>query len=198
LGLAYLDTGSMYRAVVLYCDQVGVDLADPAAVTTATAQLPLTCRTDPADPRLYLNDADISEAIRAPEVSRTVSAVATNLPARRILGQRQRDIIATAVPGIVAEGRDITTVVAPDAAVRILLTASPEARLRRRALEVRGSVDQAALGATADEVLARDARDATVVEFQQAADGVVLFDTSDLDIPGAIQEFLRIVGAFDG
>ena len=90
----------------------------------------------------------------------------------REMKRRQRQIIAEATTGIIAEGRDITTVVAPDADVRVLLTASEEARLARRALEVRGAADTAALEATRDEVLRRDADDSTVSRFMTAEDGV--------------------------
>ena len=95
--------------------------------------------------------------------------------------------------GVVAEGRDITTVVAPDADVRILLTASEEARLARRALEVHGVADAAAVAATRDHVVRRDAKDSTVVEFLTAADGVVTVDSSPLTLDETVEAVLAVV-----
>lgn len=95
--------------------------------------------------------------------------------------------------GIVAEGRDITTVVAPDAHVRVLLTASEEARLARRALEVRGSADAAALAQTRDEVLRRDRDDSTVSEFMTAQDGVTTIDSSNLTIDQVVDAVLTLI-----
>jgi cytidylate kinase len=130
-----------------------------------------------------------------------VSAVATNLEVRAELGRLQRAAIeAERAPssfsggrGIVAEGRDITTVVAPDADVRVLLTASEAARLARRARDVHGTDDAAAVEATRDQVLRRDADDSTVVEFQVAADGVVTVDSSHLDFEQTVQAVLDVV-----
>jgi cytidylate kinase len=123
--------------------------------------------------------------------------VATNLEVRAELRRRQREIIDAArigePRGCVAEGRDITTVVAPDADVRILLTADERARLARRALEVHGAADEAALAATRDQVLRRDADDATVSSFQVAADGVLHLDSSALDFEQTVDAVLDAI-----
>jgi cytidylate kinase len=138
-------------------------------------------------------------------VSEQVSALSTNLAVRAELVARQRDLVAaeraggfSGGRGVVAEGRDITTVVAPDAEVRVLLTAHAGARLARRALEVHGAADEAAVAATRDQVLRRDARDATVVEFQRPAPGVVLVDSSDLDLEETVQAVLDVVARATG
>lgn len=201
LGLAFLDTGAMYRAATWWCLAQQVSLADRAAVADAVRRMPLVQGLDPAGPTVVVGGTDISEAIRETSISEQVSAVATNLAVRDELGRLQRAVIAgQAAPdswshgrGIVAEGRDITTVVAPDATVRILLTASEEARLARRAREVHGSADAAAVEATRDQVLRRDADDSTVVQFHRAADGVITLDSSDLDLEETIAAALRIV-----
>ena len=125
---------------------------------------------------------------------------------RAELRRLQREAIAgQTVPGsfsegrgIVAEGRDITTVVAPDADVRVLLTASEEARLARRAKELHGAADAAAVDATRDQVLRRDRDDSTVVEFQVAADGVVTVDSSDLDLEQTVDAVLDVVARLTG
>ena len=118
LGLAFLDTGAMYRAVTWLALQEGVDLDDRAAVAELLAHASIRVDMDPRRPAISINGVDVSEAIRAPEVSAAVSAIATNLDVRADLVARQKKLIADAAQGIVAEGRDITTVVAPDAGVR--------------------------------------------------------------------------------
>jgi GTP-binding protein len=197
LGLAYLDTGAMYRAATLWAQQEVGDLTDQAAVADAVAEMPIAVGLDPDEPVFELDDVDVSEAIRTTAVSTEVSKVATNLDVRAILRGMQREIIEAASgedgDGIVAEGRDITTVVAPDADVRILLTASEEARLRRRAIDVHGEAGEAAVEATRDQVLRRDRDDSTVMEFQVAADGVVTVDSSDLDFEQTVQAVLAVV-----
>jgi len=191
LGAAYLDTGAMYRAVTWHALDAGTDLADAAAVAAAVKAADLFISTDPDVEKVTIHGTDVTEAIREPFVSAAVSAVATNLEARAELVARQRAIIA-AHPRIVAEGRDITTVVAPDAEARILLTASEEARLRRRGLQLGGTQSAAELEA---QVLARDAKDSTVVNFQVAADGVVTVDSSDLDFEQTVATVLEAIKA---
>ncbi|MGL5910476.1 MAG: (d)CMP kinase [Phycicoccus sp.] len=198
LGIGYLDTGAMYRALTWWCLQRGVDLADTAAVADAARALPLVMGTDPAAPTVTVGGTDVSAAIRTSEVSTVVSRVATNLEVRPVLQRLQRDLIARvaeATGGVVAEGRDITTVVAPDAEVRVLLTASAEARLRRRSAELHGRADDRAVEATRDQVLRRDRDDATVSSFAEAADGVVPVDTSDLDFEASVEAVLDIVAS---
>ena len=205
LGLAYLDTGAMYRAATWWCLSEGVDLTDTAAVADEVRRLPLVMGLDPARPTVHVAGVDVAGPIRETWVSEQVSALSTNLAVRAELVARQRDLVAaertagfSAGRGVVAEGRDITTVVAPDAEVRVLLTASASARLARRALEVHGAADEAAVAATSDQVLRRDARDSTVVEFQRPADGVVLVDSSDLDLPQTVQAVLDVVERLTG
>ncbi|MBD7998644.1 (d)CMP kinase [Oerskovia gallyi] len=221
LGTAYLDTGAMYRAATWWCLEEGVDLADQAAVAAAVDVMPLVMGIDPAAPTVHGDGTDGGEASRTTEISTAVSAVATNLAVRAELRRLQRVIIAAESSasasaasstsaasaassesagtsfsggrGIVAEGRDITTVVAPDADVRILLTASEEARLARRSLEVHGAADAAAVEATKDQVLRRDRDDSTVSQFHVAADGVVTVDSSDLDFEQTVQAVPDVV-----
>ncbi|GEL93588.1 (d)CMP kinase [Cellulomonas composti] len=200
LGLAYLDTGAMYRAATLWCLTQGTPLTDRHAVAEQVRALPLEIDLDPAAPAVRVAGEDVSVAIRATEISSAVSAVATNLEARAELGRRQRTVIEdestggwSGGRGVVAEGRDITTAIAPDADVRVLLTASEAARLSRRAKELHGSDDEAAVAATRDQVVRRDADDATVVEFQVAADGVVTVDSSDLNLEQTVAAVLDVV-----
>jgi cytidylate kinase len=197
LGLAYLDTGAMYRAACWSALEHGIDLADGAAVAEHVRRLPLVMGTDPAAPWVRVGDADVSTLIRQTRISTDVSVVATNLEVRAELRRRQREIIDAARlgerHGCVAEGRDITTVVAPDADVRILLTADERSRLTRRAIELHGSADEQTLAATRDQVVRRDADDATVSSFQVAADGVLHLDSSHLDFEQTVQAVLDLV-----
>ncbi|MFJ2618245.1 (d)CMP kinase [Glutamicibacter sp. NPDC087344] len=189
LHAAYLDTGAMYRAITYSVLAEGTDLDDAAAVAQAVRDAQLSISVDPDAERVVIGDLDVTEAIREPRISEQVSTVATNVEARAELVRRQQQIIA-ANARIVAEGRDITTVVAPDADARILLTASEEARLRRRGLQLGGTQNEAQL---ATQVLERDAKDSTVVNFTQAADGVITVDSSDLDFEQTIAAVLDAV-----
>lgn len=199
LGLEYLDTGAMYRAATWSALRAGLDLADQAAVARHVRTLPLTMGTDPARPGVQVDGQDVAAEIRQTRISSQVSAVATNLEVRAELKRRQRELIEVArrgpARGVVAEGRDITTVVAPDADVRILLTASESARLARRSREVHGSDAAHALEATRDQVLRRDADDAAVSSFHAAADGVLELDSSDLDFEQTVRAVLAAVHA---
>lgn len=206
LGLAYLDTGAMYRAATWWAVHEGAALTDTAAVADLVRRMPLVMGVDPERPTVHVDGVDVGEAIRRTEISEVVSAVATNLDVRAELGRLQREEIAaqgrpgsfSGGRGIVAEGRDITTVIAPDADVRLLLTASEDARLARRAREVHGSVDAAALHATRDQVLRRDADDSTVATFHVAADGVVTVDSSELDLDETVDVVLDVVARIAG
>ncbi|MEB7447538.1 (d)CMP kinase [Arthrobacter koreensis] len=186
----YLDTGAMYRAVTIACMRAGIDLADAVAVEAATRNADIDLSTSPDAEWVRVGGEDVTQAIREPEVSSNVSAVATTLGARAELVRRQQQLIKDSGLRIVAEGRDITTVVAPTAEVRILLTASEEARLRRRGVQLGGSQSAAALR---EQVLTRDVKDSTVVNFQQAADGVITVDSSDLDFEETVRAVLDVV-----
>jgi len=201
LDLAYLDTGAMYRALTWWCAQQGVDLEDESAVARAARDLPLHMGTDPSSSSVQVAGVVIDEAIRTSVISEAVSKVATNLAVRAELCDRQRALIAESVEnsgGVVAEGRDITTVVAPDAHVRILLVANQQARLTRRARELHGEADHAAVTATHDQIVRRDKDDSTVSQFMEAAEGVTLIDTSDLDFQQSVDAVLNIVGIQTG
>ncbi|WP_216379318.1 (d)CMP kinase [Arcanobacterium phocae] len=201
LDLGYLDTGAMYRAATWWALHTNVDLDDQNAVEESAKQMPLEVVLDPQAQRFVCDGVDITADIRTSELSKVVSKVAVNIPVRHEMLRRQRAIIESQdAPdsyskgrGIVAEGRDITTVVAPDADVRVLLTASEEARLARRALEIRGSADADALAQTRDEVIRRDRDDSTVSEFMTAQDGVTTIDSSNLSIDEVVGAVIQLV-----
>ncbi|MDR0593350.1 MAG: (d)CMP kinase [Bifidobacteriaceae bacterium] len=193
LGLAYLDTGAMYRAAALWADQAGL-LDQPEALPKLVQQMPLEISLDPADPTVRLAGRDVTGPIRTSRVSGIVSRLSTVVPARRVLVARQRAIVAAnRRPGIVVEGRDITTVVAPEADVRLLITASEAARLRRRALDQRGQAGAEAIAATRDEVLRRDRDDSAVAQFLEPPPGVTVIDSSDLSVDQTVAAVLELV-----
>lgn len=183
LGLAYLDTGAMYRAATWLVLNSDVDASDQDAVAALIEAADIASTMTPSEPAIAINGTDVTEAIREPAVSAAVSSVATNLAVRANLIARQRAIIAEARQGIVAEGRDITTVVAPDAPVRVLLVADPAARVARRQAELG---EKATSDEVTDQVIRRDRDDSTVAVFTEAADGVVVVDSTHLSLPEVI------------
>src|SRR5690625_2162481 len=193
-----LDTGAMYRALAWHCLEHGIDFGDREAVARAAQELDLQLGTDPSGAEVVVGGRDITAEIRTERISQQVSAVATNTLVRPILQRRQREILfATAAERgtCVAEGRDITTVVAPDAAVRVLLTASDEERMRRRASELDLEENEETRGRMADQVLRRDRDDATVSQFHTAADGAATIDTTGLGIDDVVVAILALVDA---
>jgi cytidylate kinase len=159
LGLRYLDTGAMYRAITWWMLRHDVPVDDPAAVAARCGDPVIASGTDPAAPTITVDGADVAAAIRTPEVTGAVSAVSAVPQVRARLLDLQRDAIAGALDagGIVVEGRDIGSVVAPDADVKIYLTADAAARAARRTAEEGGSD----VAATESSLLARDQIDST-------------------------------------
>jgi cytidylate kinase len=155
LGLRYLDTGAMYRAMAWWMLQQGVDVDDPDAVAARSGDPTISSGTDPLAPTISVDGTDVAEAIRTPEVNAAVSAVSAVPQVRARLLLLQRSAIAGG--GSVGEGRDMGSVVAPDAEVKIYLTADAAARAARRALEEGG----ADVAATESSLLARDRIDST-------------------------------------
>jgi CMP/dCMP kinase len=196
LGLRYLDTGAMYRALTWWFMDLGADTSDTALVAARTAEPDIEVSTDPDDPWTRVNGRDVSADIRTPQVSAQVSAVARVPAVREHLIARQRAIIAAA-PGIVAEGRDIGTVVARDAAVKVFLTADPLARARRRAAELAATVGESTVGeATVGETEAAQARrDRLDAAQSQMAPDAVYMDATDLTLAEVIEEIARLARA---
>jgi CMP/dCMP kinase len=187
----YLDTGAMYRAVTFAVLRSG---GDPAAVA---ASVRIELGTDPTDPTVLLDGVDVSAEIRGPEVTLAVSAVSAVAEVRRILVQQQRAAIAavlSSLGGIVVEGRDIGTVVAPDAALKVYLTASPDARAQRRSRQDLAAGRSATVEATLADVERRDRLDSTrTASPLRKAEDAVEVDTTELDLPGVLAELLAIV-----
>jgi CMP/dCMP kinase len=195
LGLRYLDTGSMYRALTWWLLLQQIDPADTAAVLTRLEEPVIAVVTDPAAPRILVDGADVGREIRTREVSNAVSAVAVIPQVRRVMVGMQQEIIAEAVAagaGIVAEGRDIGTVVAPRAPVKVYLTASEMARAERRSADL--ADDPAATVVTIQrEQARRDRRDAG--QMTMATDAVEI-DTTALELDDVVGEIVRMARAW--
>ena len=196
LGIGYLDTGAMYRALTWYCLDEGIDLEDTAAVAAAADRMPLRLVSDPSDPHVWIGDREITLEIREPRIALAIKHISTNLDVRAWMATEQRRRMMEAREegsGMIAEGRDITTVVCPDADVRVLLLADQEARLRRRTLELYGDATEEHMEIVRAQVEGRDKADSQVSEFMVAAPGVETVDSTGLDIEGVCEAVLVFV-----
>ena len=189
LGLDYLDTGAMYRAATWAALQAGVDLDDAGRVATLVAATPIEVSLA----GVTVGGEDATEVIRGPVVSGAVSIVAAQAAVRADLRGRQHAWVAAHGGGVV-EGRDIGSVVFPDAELKVYLTASPEARARRRAAE-RGDHDEVGIMATAEELARRDHHDSTRADSPLLeADGAVLVDTTGMTVDEVVAHIVELLG----
>ncbi|GAA4182193.1 (d)CMP kinase [Gryllotalpicola koreensis] len=190
LGYAYLDTGAAYRAFAWHAQRAGVELEEQASVVSALPSFELDEATDPDHFFVRVGGTDVTDAIREPAVTGVVSLVARVPDVRAALTAIFRRIASeTAAPGIVIEGRDITTVVAPDARVRVLLTASEEVRMGRRSAELTGYSPEA----VGEQLKARDRADSRVVDFMTAADGVTTVDSTELNFDETVDAVIAVI-----
>ena len=190
LGLRYLDTGAMYRAMTWQMLLDGIDVQDADAVAGRAETVVIESGTDPGRPTIRLGGSDVSREIRSGEVNATVSPVSAVPRVRELLVDQQRRIIGAG--GIVVEGRDIGTVVAPGAALKVYLSADPTARAKRRAAEL--AADQKRDLAHVEQTLVRrDAYDSSRATAPlAAADDAVLLDTTDLTLDEVIARIVEL------
>lgn len=194
LGLRYLDTGAMFRAMTWWMLREGVDVNDPAAVAARTGEPDIVSGTDPLAPTITVDGVDVATAIRGEDVTGAVSPVSVVPEVRARLLQLQRAVIAAAPEGIVVEGRDIGSVVAPDAPVKVYLTADPAARALRRSAEEGGSD----VAATQESLLARDKIDSGRATAPLVmADGAVHIDTTPFTLDEVIGLVVALVEAVE-
>ena len=186
----YLDTGAMYRAVTWAVLQAGVDLTDPDAVTKIALETDLSIGTDPVAPHFHANGTNVDAPIRGPEVTGAVSAVAAVPAVRRHLVALQREIIAS-WPRIVVEGRDIAAVVAPDADLKVYLTASAAARAQRRSAE-----DATEVAATRADLERRDKLDSSrAADPLRRADDAIEVDTTGMGIDEVVAHLMKLLNS---
>jgi cytidylate kinase len=198
LGARYLDTGAMYRIVTLAVVRAGVDLADTLSIEAAAVDVPLSVGYNPDEDRAYLDAEDVSAEIRGDEVTKAVSAVSAVPAVRARLVGLQREL-AVGPGSVVVEGRDIGTVVLPNADIKIFLTASAEERARRRNDQNIAS----GLGDDYEAVLAdvkrRDHLDSTrAVSPLRAADDALVVDTSQMTEAEVVANLLELVDKHAG
>lgn len=192
LGYIYVDTGAMYRAIGLYALRAGLDPADAPAVIGLLPQIALRLENPAGQQRIYLNGEDVSEAIRAEQVGMAASAVAAIPEVRAFLLDLQRGMART--QNVLMDGRDIGTVILPDASVKIFLTASPEARARRRWLENKAKGIEEEYETVLEDVKKRDYQDShrAAAPLRQAEDAI-LVDTSELDFDQSFETLKKII-----
>ncbi|GAB3229635.1 (d)CMP kinase [Glycomyces halotolerans] len=189
---AYLDTGAMYRAATLAVLKAGVDPSQTAQVTKTVKNAKLEFGTAPEDPYTRVDGEDATLAIRGDDVTKAVSAVAGNKTVRKHLVAEQQRIIAEAKKGIVVEGRDIVEVVAPDADVKVYLTADPVERAKRRAAEL--GADESA---TKADIERRDGADSKTTKPLEAPEGATVIDSTELPIVEVVAKILALLNNRD-
>ncbi len=193
LGYTLVDTGALYRAVALAARERNVSWDDGEAVGALARRLMIELgRRDDGTTRVMIGEQDRSDDIRSPEISMGASAVSRHAPVREaLLGQQRR---LGSAGGVVLEGRDIGTVVFPDAEVKVFLTARAEVRAQRRCDELRGKGEDVDYEATLAEVRLRDEQDSTRdVAPLRPADGAIVLDSSDLDLEAVVESLLDVV-----
>jgi CMP/dCMP kinase len=194
LGLDYLDTGSMYRAMTWFLQDLGIDISNPELVANAAKAEVIQPSIDPSEPGIRVAGRDVSIEIRGPQVTQGVSAVSAVPAVRELMVNLQREIAANSKAGIVVEGRDICGVVLPDAPVRLFITADPEARANRRAKENGSEVT-----ATKSDLEKRDLADSTrAVSPLEIAAGARVLDTTYMDLTEVIAQVVDIARAARG
>ncbi len=192
LGWHFLDSGALYRVLAHNAGASGVDLTDEAGVTALALALPVSFAAGDGEPRVLLNGQDVTGAIRTEEGGAAASVVAALPAVREALLARQRAF--RRAPGLVADGRDMGTVVFPDAAFKLFLTASAEARAERRHKQLKGKGIDVNLAALLEDIRRRDQRDEqrAVAPLQPAPDAEIL-DTTDLGIPEVEDRVRRLL-----
>jgi cytidylate kinase len=191
LGAAYLDTGAMYRAATVAVLDAGVSLDDRVAVARAVSEATIVVGTNARRETVKVDGVDVRERIRGAEVTRAVSPVSGVPAVRRLMVARQRELIADA-DAVVVEGRDIGTVVLPDATLKIYLTAAPEVRAERRAGQL-GLRDRAEIAALAADLRRRDEYDSSRADspLRPAADAVVV-DSTELSREAVVERITAL------
>ena len=192
MGFVYVDTGAMYRSIGLYALRAGKDPKDAAAVEALLPEITLSIAVIDGAQHIYLNGEDVSEAIRAEQVGMAASAVSSHPVVRAFLLQQQRDLAAAR--NVLMDGRDIGTVVLPDATVKVFLTASAEARARRRHKELVEKGVDADFATVLADIQQRDYQDShrAAAPLRQAEDAVLL-DTSELDFEQSFAAMRAII-----
>jgi len=192
LGIIYVDTGALYRTIGLYVKSKGVDKRDANGVISLLGEIDLNMEFTNGEQIITLNGNRVGDEIRTGEIAMYASAVSAIPEVRKFLLNTQRDIAAK--NSVVMDGRDIGTVILPDAEVKVFMVASPEARARRRYLELTAKGEACTFESVLADIIERDKNDSTrkTAPCVPASDAVI-FDNSDYDVEGSVDKVIEII-----
>ena len=191
LGFKFLDTGAMYRSVTWFCITENLDKEDLIIERINNKDFKLDISTDPLKDQVKLNDEDVSKIIREDEITSQVSHFAAMPKIRQFLVSKQRELVKTSNSGIIVEGRDIGSVVLPEADFKIFITANDDVRAKRRAIQIDSNENDVLVAQRKRDLLDSSRKVSPLV----IPDGAVILDNSDLDFEQSVEKFIEIVGA---
>ena len=192
LGIIYVDTGALYRTIGLYVKRKGVDKVDKAGVVSLLPEIDLNMQFINGEQVITLNGEKVGDNIRTGEIAMYASAVSAIPEVRSFLLNTQRDIAAK--NDVVMDGRDIGTVILPDAEVKVFMIASPEARAKRRYLELIAKGENCTMESVLADIIERDKNDSTRATAPCVpAEDAVIFDNSEYDVDGSVDKVIEII-----
>ena len=191
LGFKFLDTGAMYRSVTWFCITENLDKEDLIIERINNKDFKLDISTDPLKDQVKVNDEDVSKIIREDEITSQVSHFAAMPKIRQFLVSKQRELVKTSNSGIIVEGRDIGSVVLPEADFKIFITANDDVRAKRRAIQIDSNENDVLVAQRKRDLLDSSRKVSPLV----IPDGAVILDNSDLDFEQSVEKFIEIVGA---
>jgi cytidylate kinase len=191
LGFNFLDTGAMYRSVTWFCITENLDKEDLIIERINNKDFKLDISTDPLKDQVKVNDEDVSKIIREDEITSQVSHFAAMPKIRQFLVSKQRELVKTSNSGIIVEGRDIGSVVLPEADFKIFITANDDVRAKRRAIQIDSNENDVLVAQRKRDLLDSSRKVSPLV----IPDGAVILDNSDLDFEQSVKKFIEIVSA---
>ena len=191
LGFNFLDTGAMYRSVTWFCVTENLNKEDLIIERINNKDFKLDISTDPLKDQVKVNDEDVSKIIREDEITSQVSHFAAMPKIRQFLVSKQRELVKTSNSGIIVEGRDIGSVVLPEADFKIFITANDDVRAKRRAIQIDSNENDVLVAQRKRDLLDSSRKVSPLV----IPDGAVILDNSDLDFEQSVEKFIEIVSA---
>ena len=191
LGFNFLDTGAMYRSVTWFCVTENLNEEDLIIERINNKDFKLDISTDPLKDQVKVNDEDVSKIIREDEITSQVSHFAAMPKIRQFLVSKQRELVKTSNSGIIVEGRDIGSVVLPEADFKIFITANDDVRAKRRAIQIDSNENDVLVAQRKRDLLDSSRKVSPLV----IPDGAVILDNSDLDFEQSVEKFIEIVSS---
>ena len=191
LGFNFLDTGAMYRSVTWFCITENLNKEEMIIERINNKDFKLDISTDPLKDQVKVNDEDVSKIIREDEITSQVSHFAAMPKIRQFLVSKQRELVKTSNSGIIVEGRDIGSVVLPEADFKIFITANDDVRAKRRAIQIDSNENDVLVAQRKRDLLDSSRKVSPLV----IPDGAVILDNSDLDFEQSVEKFIEIVSA---